>query len=233
MADGFGDAEVDDFGGGAAFADADEDVGWLEVAMDQAFVVGVLNSFAYRDEEFEAIPEIQVVMIAIGRNRLAGNVLHHEVGAAIGSRSRIKDLRDVGMVHDRKGLALLLESGQNLAGIHAGVDDFEGDPLHHRLAALGEPDGAEAADAEDFEEFVGADAVTGFPANGPWVCVKRPWESRNRFIGVHRDRRRGIRRGRCIIGAGLGVGWFHERFVRPWERASIEVEWAGSEGRAG
>ena len=44
--EGLGDAEVDDFGGPHAVLGGDEDIGGLEVAMDDAFLMGVLDGHA-------------------------------------------------------------------------------------------------------------------------------------------------------------------------------------------
>ena len=63
--------------------------------------------------------------------------LHDEVGAALLGRPGVEHLGDVGVVHQGQGLALGLEPGEHLAGVHAGLDDLQRhDPLH-RLRLLG------------------------------------------------------------------------------------------------
>ena len=48
---GLGDAEVNDFHHRLVVVDGDHDVGRLDVAVDDAFLVGVLEGLADRDEE--------------------------------------------------------------------------------------------------------------------------------------------------------------------------------------
>ena len=52
---GLGDAEVDHLGHGPAVVQRDQDVRGLDVAMDDALLVGVLDGLADRDEEFQPL----------------------------------------------------------------------------------------------------------------------------------------------------------------------------------
>ena len=52
------------------------------------------------------------------------------------------------VVHQGQGLALGLEAGDHLAGIHPGLDDLERDPAPDRLLLLGHVDGAHAPFAD-------------------------------------------------------------------------------------
>ena len=47
----------------------------------------------------------------------------------------VDDLGDVGMVHQRQCLPLGFEAGDDLAGVHARLDDLEGHLAAHRLDA--------------------------------------------------------------------------------------------------
>ena len=49
------------------------------------------------------------------------------------------------------------EAGDDLSGVHAGFDDFQGDLAVDRLFLLGHVDDAHAAFADLLQEFVGAD----------------------------------------------------------------------------
>jgi hypothetical protein len=51
---GFGDAEVNDFGYGCAIVYGNEDVRGFEIAVDDAFLVRVLDGLADLDEKFKA-----------------------------------------------------------------------------------------------------------------------------------------------------------------------------------
>ena len=53
-------------------------------------------------------------------------------------------------------LPLLLEPGQQAAGIDAGADDLERDPALDRLGLVGDVDGAHAALAELLAQLVAA-----------------------------------------------------------------------------
>src|SRR5947207_1004511 len=66
----------------------------------------------------------------------------------------VKDVRDVGMVHDRQRLPLGLEARDHLARVHARLDDLQGNLATHRLGLLGHEDDAEAAFADLLQELV-------------------------------------------------------------------------------
>ena len=85
--------------------------------------------------------------------------------AAVGGAG-VEDPGDIGMVHDDECLSLLLEAGDDGLGVHAGLDDLEGDALCDVVSSLGEVDDAEAALADDLEEAVWADGVAGLCADG-------------------------------------------------------------------
>src|SRR6266540_4442743 len=84
------------------------------------------------------------------------------------------------MVHQRQGLPLGLEARDDLAAVHAGLDDLEGDLALHGLGLLGQEDRAHAALAELLEEFVGADHRAGTCAQG-WVSAGGTESGRWRF----------------------------------------------------
>ena len=63
------------------------------------------------------------------------------------------------MIHHGDGLALGLEAGEDLLGVHPGLDHLERDHARDGLALLGHPDGAEATLADLLAQGVGADDV--------------------------------------------------------------------------
>ena len=71
------------------------------------------------------------------------------------------------MVHQGQGLPLGLEPGDHLAGVHARLDDLEGNLALHGLALLGHPDLAHAPFADPFQQLVGADEGAGGFRDGP------------------------------------------------------------------
>ena len=57
LAGRLGDSEVDHLGDGPVIVERDHHIGRLNVAMDDPFLVGVLNGMANGDEQLEALPD--------------------------------------------------------------------------------------------------------------------------------------------------------------------------------
>ena len=62
---GFGNAEINHLGHGHAVEERDEDVGRLDVPMDNPLLVGVLDGLADVDEQVEPLPGAEVGLIAV------------------------------------------------------------------------------------------------------------------------------------------------------------------------
>jgi hypothetical protein len=159
--DGAGDAEVDDLGGGLAVIDGDEDVGGLDVAVDDAALVRVLDGLADGDEEAEAGWDVEMGGIAVLRDGDAVDELHDEVEAAGVGGSGVERTGNEGVVHEGERLALGLEAGDGLLGVHSGLDDLEGDLALDGMELLGAANDAHAAAAESTEDPVGTDEGAG------------------------------------------------------------------------
>ena len=99
----------------------------------------------------------ELVAVAILGDRDALDQLHDEVGPAGVGGAGVEDLGDVGVVHQRQRLPLGLEAGDDLAGVHARLDDLERDLAADGLLLLGHVDDAHAAFADLLEQLVGAD----------------------------------------------------------------------------
>ena len=65
-----------------------------------------------------------------------------------------------GMVHERQGLPLDLEPGDDLGGVHPRLDDLQRHLAVHRVRLLGPVDHTHAALAQPFDQPVGADRGT-------------------------------------------------------------------------
>ena len=72
-----------------------------------------------------------------------------------------RTLGDIGMVHQRQGLALGLEPGDDLLRIHPRLDDLQSHPAAHRLGLLGHVDDAHAPLADLLEQLVRANDRAG------------------------------------------------------------------------
>jgi len=82
LAGGLGDAEVDHLGHGHAVGGSDQDVRGLEVAVDDAFLVRVLDGVTDLDEEVQPLARGAPVLIAVVGDLEAPHQFHDEVGPA-------------------------------------------------------------------------------------------------------------------------------------------------------
>ncbi len=182
LPDGLGHAEVDDFRHRRFVVQGHEDVGRLDVAVDDPLHVGVLDGLAHGDEQFQPLLRGQLAGVAELGDRRPLHQFHDEVRAAVGSGAGVEHLGDVRVVHDREGLPLGLETAQHTPRIHAGLDELEGDPPLDRFELIRDPDFTHAPFTDLFEQFVRPDAVA---------------DARRRIAG-HRTRR--VRPGPGEIG---------------------------------
>ena len=116
--------------------------------MDDALLVGVLHGLAVMDEQLQPFPGGQLILVAEVGDVDAAHQLHDEIGPARFGGAGIKNARDVGMVHQGQGLPLGLKAGDDLAGVHAGLDDLDGDLAAHRVLLLGYEDQPHTAFAD-------------------------------------------------------------------------------------
>jgi len=129
--------------------------------VDDPLLVRVLDRPADADEEVEPLPGVELLAVAVLHQGHAPDQLHDEVGTTGPGGARVEDLGDAGMVHHRQRLALGLEAGDDLVGVHAQLDDLQGDLPSDRFLLLGQPHGAETALAERFDQAVAADRLAG------------------------------------------------------------------------
>jgi hypothetical protein len=155
--DRLGDAEVDYLGYGDAVAEGHQHVRRFNIAVDDALLMGVLDGLADLDEEVDAFAGAEVILVAEVGNPNASDQFHDKVGTTGGSGSGIEDPGDAGMIHHGEGLTLDLETGEQFPGIHAELDQFQGDLAPDRLGLFGNVDNTIAAFAEALPKFVGAD----------------------------------------------------------------------------
>jgi len=141
----------------AAPSERHEHVARFDVAMDDALLVRVLNRFARLREEPQPIGDVQAVAIAVLRDRHARDVLHDEVGAAVGRRPRVVHRSDVRMVHQRESLALGFEPRDDLARVHPELDQLERDTPADRRLLIGEVHDPHAAFADLPEHAIRTD----------------------------------------------------------------------------
>ncbi len=111
------------------------------------------------------------------------------------------------MVHDRQGLPLGFEAGDNRARIHARLEDLEGHLAADGLHLLGHEHDAEAPLADLLEEFVGAD-------DGPRAFGDRVVNGHDRAFGGFLQKAAGlILSGQHFLDAPAKLGITGAGFV--------------------
>ena len=79
-----GHAEIDNLRRRLAIHLGDQNVRGFQVAVDDGFLVRVLDSFADVHEQFQPVARVEPVIVAVSRDRNTGHVLHDEVRRALG-----------------------------------------------------------------------------------------------------------------------------------------------------
>jgi hypothetical protein len=153
---GFGDAEVDHLGHRHTIVQCDEDVRRLDVAMDNALLMGVLDGLAHLDKEIEPLAGGDMRLIAVVRDPNAAHQFHYEVGAARLGGAGIEHLGDVRVIHHRQCLALRFKACDHRFGVHAQLDNLQGDFAPDWLFLLGQPNCSEPAFAQVLKQLVAA-----------------------------------------------------------------------------
>ena len=218
--DALGQAEVGDV---RVTLLVDQDVRRLQVAMEDAAHVGVLDGFGRLDHQghgrAEIVPE---------RGELIGEVapldeLHAEIALAVVLADFV-NRDDAGVVEQRDGLGLVLEPAQvGVVGQHAGLDHLEGDgSVEADLPGL--VDDAHAAAAQLFLNLVIAEVADGGAARqvgrGPAAVV-----CPGKVIGLACSVAGGFGPGRgcardpplrgCVRSPRSGPGWIRASGRRP------------------
>ena len=135
----------------------DQHVAWLDVAMNDPLLMGVLDGLADLYEQFQPRLYGQLVLVAILGNWDTANQLHDEIWPARIGRSGIEHSGDIWMVHHRHGLAFGLEAGDNLLGVHPQLDDLQRHAAANRLLLLGHVHDAHAPFADLLQQLIGTD----------------------------------------------------------------------------
>ena len=156
-----GYAEIDNLRCRPAIHLGDQNVRRFQVAVDDGFLMRVLDAFTNMLEEFQSFTNTEFVIIAVCRDRNTRDVLHHEVRRSLGSGAGVEHFSDGGVVHQGQSLAFGLEAGDHFAAVQTGFDQFERDAPAHGLLLLGQPDLAHAALADFLQQVIAANNGRG------------------------------------------------------------------------
>ena len=100
-------------------------------------------------EQLEALFQRELVVVTVFCDRYAANQLHDEIGTSRLRRPSIKYASDVLMIHQGQGLSLSLKASDHLSGVHAGLDDLQGDLTSDGTGLLRQIDNAHASLSQD------------------------------------------------------------------------------------
>jgi hypothetical protein len=157
----FRQAEVDDPRGRFAVHLDDQNVGGLEITMDDRFLVRVLHALAGLDKELQPLANLELLLIAILRDRHPRHVLHDEVRLTLGGDAGIEHLGDGRVIHDRERLAFCLKALHDCRVVHSRLDQLQGHGPPHRRYLLREPHLPHTSLAEGFDQFIRPNARAG------------------------------------------------------------------------
>src|SRR4029079_19697230 len=124
--------------------------------MNDAFLMGVLDGLADWNEQFKALANVEVVLIAVVGDRNTLDQFHHKIGTAARRCAGIEHFGDVCMIHDRQRLTILLETCDDTSRVQSQLDYFEANAARDGLLLFGQPNGAESAFAKALEQAIRA-----------------------------------------------------------------------------
>ena len=157
---GFGDAKVDDHRHGLIAIGGHQDIIRLEIAMDDAFVVGVLDGEAHLFEKCQPFIGAEAALVTVLGDGHATDEFHDKVGPAGFGGAGIEHLGDVGVLHERQRLAFGFEAGHDLFRVHAQLENLERDSPRDGGALLRHVDHPVTALTDLLQHFVRAKGRT-------------------------------------------------------------------------
>ena len=177
----------------------DQDVGRLEVAVDDQVRVCVADGLADLQEQREPRFHAHVVGLAVIGDRHALDVFQRQVGLALAADAGIEQACDVGVFEAREDLALTGEAQPQVGVGQPGAQQLQRDPaLVQPIRAGRQPDQAHPAFAQQGLELVGADPHAGFQLAG--LVDQRLVDEAVAFL-FQREQRLELARGVGIIRA--------------------------------
>jgi hypothetical protein len=142
------------------------DVARLEIPMNDQLAMRVLDRRAQREEEPEPLRDREHAIRAVGVQRLALDVFHHQIRQTFGRAATVQKPRDVGMIERGEDLPLASEAPDRLLVSETDPDQLESAALAEvALHALGQPHGAHAALTDRVQQPPGSEHRAGAGSN--------------------------------------------------------------------
>ena len=153
-----GDAEVEELHPAVL---RHHDVRRLEVAVDDEVRVGVRHGGEDVEEEPDAGLDVEGPALAPAVDRLALDVLEHEVRLAGRGDAGVEELGDVGVFQPRQDRGLAAEAGGPRRAQERGGEELDrGHPLEVAVDSPRQPDAAHPAGAERLDQRIGAEDLS-------------------------------------------------------------------------
>ena len=125
LAEEFRDSEVKEFWCSVC---GDENIPWLDIAVDHEVLVRKPDRAAHRLEETEPFRDGELVLVAVFIDALPVDKLHDEVRHGVVVGARVHKLCDVGVLQGCQERPLRLEPPDHLSPGKGGTDEFDRDP---------------------------------------------------------------------------------------------------------
>ncbi len=170
--DRLGDAEIDDLRYLLPVFDRHQDVAGLQVAVDDPFLVRMLNPAADGDEQLQPFFQAERMGVAVAAERRTFDVFHRDVGAARTALAGIEHPGDVRVAHQGQRLALGRKAGGHLQTARTGADQLERHGATDRVLLLGKEHLPHAPRAEPTEQAVRTDRLPKVHGIGALVSGK-------------------------------------------------------------
>ena len=97
--------------------------------MNHQVLVRILHRFAHQPKQPQPFLQVQILFGAVFRDRQSIHILHHEVGKSVVGGSAVNQTGNEGMLQIGQNLPFLPEAVQHEVGVHAALQQLDGDFL--------------------------------------------------------------------------------------------------------
>ena len=113
------DSKIDYFNEGPVRFINDENVGWFEITMNCAFLMGMVDGETNVDEKVEPRWNIQTFFITIFCNGQSSRQFHNKERLSSHCGSRLNQTGNIGVIHHCQNFLFNLKALEDGAGIHS------------------------------------------------------------------------------------------------------------------